>query len=301
MSTTISAEMVKNLREKTGAGMMDVRNALAEANGDMEKAAELLRQKGIASADKKSGRATSEGLVYAKVSDDGKHGVLVEVNSETDFVARNENFVDMVNTLADFTLKSSAADISQLLSENMGSGTVDEYVREKIGTIKENLTYRRFTRQAVQGSGLTGSYIHTGGKIGVLLALSAATDAIAASDTFKQLAKDLTLHIASVAPEFVQSSDISPQAIEEEKRIEMGKEDLQNKPEEIRAKIVEGRVQKLLSQRVLLEQPYVKDPSKTVADLLKEFSAQAGGAVSVQAFTRFVLGEGADAGSEDNS
>jgi elongation factor Ts len=299
MSTTISADMVKTLREKTGAGMMDVRNALAEAGGDMEKATEILRQKGIASADKKGGRTTSEGLVNAKVSADGKSGVLVEINSETDFVARNENFVAMVNTLTDFTMDSSAQDIDALLKETIGSGTVDDFVRENIGVIKENLTFRRFARLSVNGAGQVNTYIHTGGKIGVLLVLGAASDAAVGTDAFKQLAKDLTLHIASAAPEFVQTSDIPGNVIEDEKRIEMGKEDLANKPEEMRAKIVEGRVQKLLAQRVLLEQPFVKDPSKTIAALLKDVSAQAGSDVSVQSFARFVLGEGVEPGTED--
>lgn len=292
--TAITAEMVKVLRDKTGAGIMDVKKALSEAEGDMEKAGEILRQKGIASADKKSGRSTSEGLVSSKISDDQKTGVLVEVNSETDFVARNESFVEMTDKLSVHVLNTPKATITEVLSEkcNFGSDlSVDEYVKENIGVIKENLAFRRFAKIQVKGAGLVKSYIHTGGKIGVLLALGSDNDAAAKKPEFEQLAKDLTLHVASSAPEFVATSDISPEVIANERRVEMGKEDLQSKPEEVRAKIVEGRVQKLLAQRVLLEQPFVKDPSRTIAQVIEDTAKTVGGKVEVEGFFRFVLGE----------
>lgn len=289
MTATITADMVKTLRDKTGAGMMDVRNALSEAAGDMEKAAEILRQKGIASADNKSGRATSEGLVSTKITPDAKKGVIIEVNCETDFVARNENFVGMVDALAGHALASSATSTDTILAETMTgqSVTVGDYVKENIAVIKENLSFARFAQLSVAGEGCVQSYIHTGGKIGVLLAVTAPSADVVSQDSFKQLVKDLTLHIASFAPEFVNVSDIPGDYVENEKRIEMGKEDLQSKPIEIREKIVMGRLDKLLAQRVLLQQPFVKDPNKTVEQQVKDACPGA----AIQAFYRFALGE----------
>ena len=297
MTATITADMVKTLREKTGAGMMDVRNALSEASGDMDKATEILRQKGIASADNKSGRATSEGLIQAEISADAKSGALIEVNCETDFVARNENFVEMVTKLGQHVLASALDTLDAIVGAPMTGSTmnVGDYIKENISVIKENLSFQRMGKLSITGPGLVHSYIHTGGKIGVLLALTTDSDAAANNDGFKQLAKDLTMHIASCAPEFVQIEDI-PQAVrDDEKRIEMGKEDLQSKPVEIREKIVTGRVEKLLAQRVLCQQPYVKDPSKTVQQHVEETAKTLGaGNITIQAFLRFALGETAE-------
>lgn len=295
MTTPISASMVKELRDQTGAGMMDAKNALVEANGDMEKAAEILRQKGILTAEKKSGRAAAEGMVQSRISADGKKGVLVEVNCETDFVARGDEFQALAGQLADHALQSSASDAETMLGEKLASDatkSVDDLVKEKIGVIKENLGLRRLTRFTVAGSGLVHSYIHTGSKIGVLLELSTDADAVAQKEDFKQLAKDLAMHIASSAPEFVSRDEIPAAVVEEEKRIEMGKEDLQSKPAEIREKIVMGRIDKILAQRVFLEQPFVKDPGKTVNELLKEKSTELGGTIAVKQFVRYLLGEG---------
>jgi len=292
----ITASLVKELREKSGAGMMDAKKALVEAEGDMEKASEILRQKGIATAEKKSGRTAAEGQVAALISSDRKTGVLVEVNCETDFVGKGDAFLSMVSEVAQQIMEKAPADVPSLLSQPsvaMAGHTVQEYVTDKIAAIKENLSVRRFVRYEVSGNGAVHSYIHTGGKVGVLVELKAGKADTANHDSFKQLIKDISMQIASAAPEFVDRNGIDPEVIAEETRVEMGKEDLANKPEDIRRKIVEGRVSKLMGQRCLIEQPFVKDPSQSVDDVIKARAAELGDTeVEVVRFTRYALGEG---------
>ena len=267
----ITAAMVKELRDKTGAGMMDSKKALVEADGDMEKAMEVLRQKGMASADKKMGRIAAEGRVGSFVGEG--IGAMIEVNCETDFVAKNEEFIELTNGLAEMVARKNPADVDALLSmtcDKCGK-VISEVLKEKIASIGEKITVRRFIRY----EGNASTYIHNG-KIGVLLLTDKADN---------ELSKDLCLHIASNAPEFVSRNDIPQSVIEEETRIEMGKEDLAKKPEQIRAKIVEGRVNKLMAQRCLLEQPFVKNPDMTIQQLIE-------GKLNIVKFDRFVLGEG---------
>ena len=267
----ITATMVKELRDKTGAGMMDAKKALVEVDGDMEKAMEILRQKGIASADKKMGRIAAEGRVGSYVSDNA--GAMIEVNCETDFVAKNNEFIELTNCLAKKVAESNPESVEALLDmtcESCGKKIAD-VIKEKIASIGEKITVRRFVRY----EGNTATYIHNG-KIGVLLSTDVANET---------LAKDVCLHIASSAPEFVSRNEIPASVIEEETRIEMGKEDLANKPEQIRAKIVEGRVNKLMSHRCLLEQPFVKNPEQTIEQLIS-------GKMQIVKFERYVLGEG---------
>ena len=274
---TFSAAQVKELREKTGAGIMDAKKALVEHNGDMEKAMEYLRQKGIASADKKMGRIAAEGVVASYVADGV--GAMVEINCETDFVAKNEEFKALANEIAQIVAKENPADLAALNAAKTASGsTVEELIKEKIATIGEKITLRRFTRY----EGNIGTYIHNS-KIGVLLN---------ASENEETMIKDICLHIASSAPEFVSRAEIPASVIEEETRIEMGKEDLANKPEQIRAKIVEGRVNKLMAQRCLIEQPFVKDPNQTIEQLIS-------GKMEIVEFTRFMLGEGLEKKQEN--
>lgn len=285
----ITAEQVKELREKTGAGMMDAKNALVEAGGDMDKASELLRQKGLATASKKGGRQTAEGQVVAAIAPDGASGVLLEVNCETDFVARGEAFGALLASLSQQALAALPADAAAFLA----CPGIQDGVTQSVAQIKENITVRRLASYRLSGAaGLVHAYIHTGGKIGVMLELACANPSAPSQDAFRQLAKDICMQLASAGADFVQTSDIPQDVIDEEKRIEMGKDDLQNKPLEIREKIVAGRVAKLMSQRVLVEQPFVKDPGKTIGDLLNDASAPFGGPVSVVRFTRFLLGEG---------
>ena len=268
---TITAQMVKELRDKTGAGMMDDKKALVEVDGDMDKAMELLRQKGIASAEKKMGRIAAEGLVGSYVQDDC--GAMVEVNCETDFVAKNEEFKALTNNLAEFVAKSNPADVDALLASTCPQcgKLISDIIKEKIASIGEKITFRRFVRY----EGNVATYIHNG-KTGVLL----QTDKKDA-----ELMNDICLHIAASAPQFVSREEIPQSVIDEETRIEMGKEDLQKKPEAIRGKIVEGRVNKLMAERCLLEQPFVKNPDVTIAQLIE-------GKLTIKAFSRFVLGEG---------
>ena len=267
----ITATMVKELRDKTGAGMMDAKKALVEVDGDMEKAMEVLRQKGMASADKKMGRIAAEGVVTSAILDNC--GAMVELNCETDFVAKNAEFIELTNGLAQVVAESNPADIEALLATDCPKcgKPIAEVIKEKIASIGEKITVRRFVRY----EGNVATYIHNG-KIGVLLQTDAKDDV---------LAKDICLHIASSAPEFVSRKDIPAEVIEEETRIEMGKEDLAKKPEQIRAKIVEGRVNKLMAHRCLVEQPFVKNPEQTIEQLIS-------GKFNIVKFDRFVLGEG---------
>lgn len=274
----ITATMVKELREKTGAGMMDCKKALTEAGGDMDKAAEVLRQKGIASAEKKMGRIAAEGLIASAII--GSKGAMVELNCETDFVAKNEEFKELAQKLAEGIATGEANTVEELLATpcpELGK-TIEEMIKEKIATIGEKITIRRF----VKYEGNIATYIHNG-KIGVLLETDKADE---------QIAKDVCLHIASAAPEFLSSEDIPQSVRDEEKRIEMGKEDLANKPENIREKIVEGRLHKILAQKCLVEQPFVKDPSKSVKEYVE-------GHLSIIKFDRYVLGEGLEKRSEN--
>ena len=274
----ITATMVKELRDKTGAGMMDAKKALVEVDGDMDKAMEVLRQKGIASAEKKMGRIAAEGRVGSYV--DSSVGAMIEVNCETDFVAKNDEFVELTNGLAELVAKTNPADVAALEATTCPKcgKLISDVLKEKIASIGEKITIRRFVRY----EGNVATYIHNG-KIGVLLETSAA-DA--------ELSKDICLHIASSAPEFVSRNEIPASVLEEEKRIEMGKEDLAKKPEQIREKIVEGRVNKLMAQRCLLEQPFVKNPDLTIEQLIS-------GKMNVVKFERYVLGEGLEKRSEN--
>lgn len=267
----ITAQMVKELRDKTGAGMMDAKKALVEVDGDMEKATEFLRQKGMASAEKKMGRIAAEGRVDSFVEANG--GAMVEVNCETDFVAKNDEFKALVANMAKHVEDLKPADVDALLATTCPScdKLIGEALKEKIASIGEKITVRRFVRY----EGPVATYIHNG-KIGVLL----STD-----KEDQDLMNDICLHIASSAPKFVSREEIPQSEIDEETRIEMGKEDLLKKPENIRAKIVEGRVNKLMAERCLLEQPFVKDPSQTIAQLIE-------GKLTIKAFTRYELGEG---------
>ncbi len=268
---TVTAAMVKELREKTGAGILDAKKALTENDGDMEKAMEYLRQKGIASAEKKMGRIAAEGLVDSYI--EGNTGALIEVNCETDFVAKNEEFKTLVKNLAKQVVATKPANVEELLASTCKEcgKKIEDIIKEKVATIGEKITVRRFV--IVEGN--PASYIHNG-KIGVLLNTDKADEV---------MEKDICLHIASNAPEFVSREEIPQSVIDEETRIEMGKEDLAKKPENIRAKIVEGRINKLMSSKCLLEQPFVKNPEQTVAQLIE-------GKLQIKSFVRYVLGEG---------
>ncbi len=270
----ITASMVKELRERTDAPMMDCKKALTEAEGDMTRAEEILRVRFGNKASKAAGRVAAEGTVGVSISADGKTGAMVEVNSETDFCAKNEDFLKFVNELAGVIAGSTAADIEAVAKLPMRGATVEETRAQLVGKIGENITPRRFVRPAVQGK-LT-SYIH-GSKIGVLVDVIGGDDA---------LAKDIAMHIAAAKPKSLDASGIAPELIEAERRVAIEKAKEAGKPEAMLEKISDGTVQKFLKEVTLLSQVFVKDDKFTIESLLKSKGA------SVTSFTMFTVGEG---------
>jgi elongation factor Ts len=285
----ITAQMVKELRESTGAGMMDCKGALTETGGDMQAAIDWLRKKGLSKAAKKAGRVAAEGLIGVKVQ--GGKGVVVEVNSETDFVARNELFQGLVMMIADVAL-TAGTDVEKLLAAKAGSITVADSLSDMIAKIGENMTLRRGASLSVN-QGAIGSYVHNSiseglGKIGVLVALESSGKA----DELAALGRLLAMHIAASNPQAVDASALDPAAVAREKEVLADKFRQQGKPENVVAKIVESGLKTYYKEVTLLEQPYVHDDKKNVAQALKEAEGKVGGAIKVAGFVRFVLGEG---------
>lgn len=292
---TFTAKDVADLRQKTGAGMMECKNALKEANGDLEKAGELLRQKGIVAASKKAEKIALEGIVTSKISDDKKTGVILEINTQTDFVAKNESFLDLAKTIPEIILKTKPKNLDELLKTKHAGTPVSELISTKIATTGENIQVRRFLICELNSSnGIIGTYIHPiGNKIGVLVKLVTKQNPSSYLNDLEQLAKDIAMHIAASQPQpdFVDKSQIPAEIIENEKRIELGKEDLAKKPKEIAEKIVQGRLDKILSQRCLLHQAYIKDPAITIEKLVSEKSKQLNTDIQVTDFVRYNVGE----------
>ena len=292
----ISAQVVKELRERTGAGMMDCKKALKENDGDMTKATEWLRQKGITSADKKAGRVAAEGLVGSYIKPGGQVGVLVEVNCETDFVARREEFQKLVQNIAMQAAESS--DVESLMTQqyiNNQDITVEEFVKETIAQIGENIQVRRSARFMFDEgvAGLVGSYIHTGGRVGVLVEVNCESEAVAQGEEFQTLVRNIAMQVAACPNvEYVKIEDIPAEIVQKEKDIEMGRDDLAKKPDNIKEKIVQGRIEKRLKEMTLIDQPFIRDQSITVEELIKQNVATLGENIQVRRFVRFVLGEG---------
>ena len=281
----VTAELVKQLREKTGAGMMDCKKVLTETDGDMEKAAELLRERGIAKAAKKSDRIAAEGLVAAYVTADKKVGAIVEVNAETDFVAKNAEFKSFVDDIACQVAEKNPANVEELLEQKYikdESKTFKEVLTNKIATIGENMTIRRFVR--FESAGLVESYIHGEGKIAVLVNL-------AKGET--ELAKDICMQIAAARPEYLSRNDVPESAVQKEMEILKAQAMNEGKPAEIAEKMVQGRIGKFYGEICLLEQEFVKDPSMKVEQLVKSKGAE------VTAFARFEKGEGIEKKEEN--
>ena len=281
----VTASLVKELREKTGAGMMDCKKVLTETDGDLEKATELLRERGIAKAAKKSGRVAAEGIVEAYISEDGKVGAIVEVNSETDFVGKNEEFRTFVMNVAKQVVEKNPADVESLLAQDSieePGKTVQEVLVGKIATIGENLNIRRFARFASEG--LVEKYIHGDGKIAVLINMKKVS---------KEVAKDVCMQIAAARPEYLNEESVPAERIEKEKEILKIQTMNEGKPEAIAEKIVEGRIGKFFSEICLLDQQFVKNPDIKVSQLLKEKDAE------VVEFARFEKGEGIEKKEEN--
>lgn len=291
----ISAKLVQELRQKTGAGMMDCKKALKETDGDIEKAGDWLRQKGIASAGKKSDRIAAEGLVDTYIQPGGQVGVLIEVNCQTDFVARNDAFKALVKSLAQQAATADSVEslLTQPYIEN-ASVTVDEAIKQVIATLGENIQVRRFVNFALGDTpGVVDSYIHTGGRVGVLVQLNTQTKEASSNEEFQSLAKNAAMQVAACPNvEYVSIDQIPAELAKKEKEIEMGKDDLANKPENIKEKIVQGRIDKRLKEMTLLDQPYIRDQSISVEDLVKQVKSKIGEEVQVNRFVRYVLGEG---------
>ena len=294
----VTAALVKELREVSGAGMVDCKNALVEADGNLEKAVEILREKGLAAAAKKAGRIASEGLVYAYITDDEKIGVIIEVNSETDFVAKNQAFKDYVHSVAVQVVKSNSKDVEALLTEKWNednSVTVAEALSQKIAVIGENISIRRFEKFSAADNETLVSYIHGGGKVAVLLNLAASTK----SDAVTSAGKDVCMQIAAMNPKFVSRNDVPADFISKEKEILTGQaqndENLSKKPPQVVEKIIEGRLDKGLKEICLLEQEYVKEGDMTVEAYLKKVGAD----LKISKFVRFETGEGLEKKSED--
>ncbi|MBD1908920.1 translation elongation factor Ts [Funiculus sociatus GB2-A5] len=292
----ISAKVVQELRQKTGVGMMDCKKALKETDGDMDKAIEWLRQKNMIKAGKMETRAATDGLIGSYIGTAGRVGVLVEVNCQTDFVARNEAFKTLVQNIA--MQAADASDVNSLMSQpyiHDQNITVEELVKQNISQLGENIQVRRFERFVLDEgtSGLVGSYIHTGGRVGVLVEVNCQSDEVAASEEFKTLVQNVAMQIAACPNvEYVKVSDIPAEVVEREKGIEMGRDDLGNKPQNIKEKIVQGRIDKRLQEMTLMDQPYIRDQSIAVEDLVKQHVSQLGGNIEVRQFVRYILGEG---------
>ncbi|MBN8458177.1 MAG: elongation factor Ts [Verrucomicrobia bacterium] len=287
----ITAATVKELRDKTNAGMMDCKKVLAETNGDIEAAVKLLRERGIAKAAAKADRAAKEGIIAARVNPAANAGILLEVNCETDFVSKNEKFQAFVAEIADALAGATAADHAAANAVSMGEYDVENTVKAKVVEVGENLQFRKYVRFDAAPGGVIGSYIHMGGKVGVLIEVGATKPETAGQDAFKELVKDLTLHIAACAPKGLSRDDIPESVIENEKDIFRARLTAESKPEAMIEKIIPGQLNKFFAESCFLEQPFVKDGDVTVSKLLAAKSAELGDTLTIARFVRFGLGE----------
>lgn len=279
-----TAKDVMALREMSGAGMMDCKKALVECEGDMNKAMDYLREKSLAASAKKASRIAAEGIVSSFVSADGKTGAIAEVNCETDFVAKTDDFKALVDTVAKLVAETDPADVEALMATGCGDGAVSDMITRAVAKIGEKITIRRFARSQVE-SGLVDTYVHLGGKIGVLVEV-ACDDAAAAKATVH----DIAMHIAAAKPTCLSKADVNQDDVEHERKIlrEQAMNEPKPKPANIIEKMVEGRIEKYYKEVCLLEQPFVKDPDISVGQLVQK----AAGGLKVLAFHRFEMGEG---------
>lgn len=287
-----TAKDVMTLREQTGAGMMDCKRALVDADGDMDKAAELLRERGIAKAAKRASKIAAEGVVYAHV--EGKTGVLLEVNCESDFVAKGDKFHELAAEIAKVIVANKPSTVEELLTLDMNGKTVETYVQEQTAVIGEKISVRRFT--VYESNGLVETYIHMGGTMGVMLDFDCV-----ASDATKALAHDVALHVAFAKPQYLTAAEVPAETIEKEKEI-MTKEVMnEGKPAAIAEKIVLGKIKKYYEENCLLDQKFVKDDKVTISQLISAVAKESGAPVSLKAFCFYVMGQGLEKKSEDLS
>ena len=287
----ITASIVKELRDKTNAGMMDCKKVLTETNGDIEASIKLLRERGIAKAGAKADREANEGIITARVNDTASTGILLEVNCETDFVSKNENFQHFVASIADKLANSNAADHAAALAVPHGESTLEDFVKAKVVELGENLQFRKYVRFDAAPGGVVASYIHLGGKVGVLLEVGTTHAAVTSQPAFQELIKDLTLHIAACAPKGLSRNDISEEIVNAEKEIFRVRLIEQGKPENIIENILKGQIAKFFAESCFLEQGFVKDPEVTITQLLEQKGKELGDSLTVTRFIRFGLGE----------
>jgi len=289
----VTAGMVKELRECTGAGMMECKKALVESEGDMDTAVDILRTRGLAALAKKAGRATNEGAIAAATNADGTIAALVELNCETDFVARNAEFTGFVQTLADTVVTTDPADVAALMASPYADRglSVEEVLGEAVGKLGENMGVARFTRVSTAGTGFVSTYIHGGGKIGVLVEFSFGDAATASNPAFCSAAKDVAMQVAAAMPAYVSRDIIPADVIEHEMSIYKAQAAESGKPENIQLKMAEGRLEKYYKEVVLPEQVFVKDQDLTVSQFLGRVSKEIGDSIALVSFTRWVLGE----------
>jgi len=310
----ISAQLVKQLRDRTGAGMMECKKALQEANGDIEEAVAILRKRGIAAATKKETRSTKQGLIAAHMNGDGKLGVLVEVNCESDFVARTEDFQTLVSDVATHiaetkpkyvrveevteaeraNFKAHEALYEQKFTRDQNT-TISDLVKTKIAKLGENISISRFVIYELPGSGAINNYIHTGGQIGVLLEVSTTKDDTSGKEEFKTLTRDVAMQIAAIPSQYISKDKVPADVLEKERKIQRERVIAEGKPEKMAEKIAEGRMAKFYEEVCLLEQPFIRENTVSVGELMRTVSQKLGDNVQVSRFVRFKVGDTGDA------
>lgn len=286
----ITAALVKELREMTGAGMMECKKALVETDGDLEKAVDNLRTAGLAAVAKKAGRATNEGTISALISAEGNAGALVELNCETDFVGINDKFKAYAEKIAQAVLNNKPADLDALKASSVDGETVEAIVTDAIHTLGENIQLSRFA-YVEQDGGAVVSYIHGAGKIGVLVEFELGDGSIAANEDFARFGRDIAMQVAAVAPVSVDRDSVDPAVVEHELSIYKAQAAESGKPENIQEKMAQGRIEKFYKENCLTEQEYVKNPDQTINQYVESNAKELGTSIKIVGFTRFVLGE----------
>ncbi len=294
----ISAKDVMELRKQTDCGMMECKKALTEADGNFEKAIEILRERGLATAAKKAGRIAAEGMVYADYCPECKVGVVIEVNAETDFVAKNDKFVDFVKKATKVIMEQNPADVETLMNCKMGDETVDQALKELILVIKENIKVRRFTRY----EGVCSAYVHGGGTHGILVNFE-TTNGIEAKDEFVAYGKDIAMQVAAANPSYVDEASVPAEVVAKEKEIMLaqmaGDPKTANKPEAVKQKMIEGKIKKFFKENCLVDQEFVKDGDLSVAQYTAKVAKDLGGDIKIVKFARFQKGEGLEKRADD--
>ena len=294
----ISAKDVMELRKQTDCGMMECKKALTEADGNFEKAIEILRERGLATAAKKAGRIAAEGMVYADYCPECKVGVVIEVNAETDFVAKNDKFVDFVKKATKVIMEQNPADVEALMNCKMGDETVDQALKELILVIKENIKVRRFVRY----EGVCSAYVHGGGTHGILVNFE-TTNGIEAKDEFVAYGKDIAMQVAAANPSYVDEASVPAEVVAKEKEIMLaqmaGDPKNANKPDAVKQKMIEGKIKKFFKENCLVDQEFVKDGDLSVAQYTAKVAKDLGGEIKIVKFTRFVKGEGLEKRADD--